>query len=176
MFCVCFQGSSSHPLNQEVRCESKYCGSQQLSRKQPMVRCLYKNLFLLSAIVFENKHMSCFVSFAASQWICVCPSRWATETKTSRKTSVSSLASYHFWTALFRYCIKSFSKMYCLTSLLCKAIKYTVEADKRRRISRVRFKNNTNIYTGSLSLPSSKQKCQTLKLFVMVRFSEKNTL
>lgn len=62
-------------------------------------------------------------------------------------------------------------------SLLCKAIKYTVEADKKRRIPRVRFKDNTDdIYTGSLSLPSSKQMCQILKLFVMVRFSEKNTL
>lgn len=57
-------------------------------------------------------------------------------------------------------------------SLLCKAIKYTVKADDRRRIPRVRFQDNTDdIYTGSLSLPSSKSKCQTLKLFVMVRFS-----
>lgn len=62
--------------------------------------------------------------------------------------------------------------MYCLMYLLCQAIKYTVEADERRRSSRVRFKdNNDNTYTGSLSLPSSKQKCQILQLFVMVGFS-----
>lgn len=62
--------------------------------------------------------------------------------------------------------------MYCLMSLLCKAIKYTMEADKERRSPRVRFRDNdSDIYTGSLSLPSSKSKCQTLKLFVMVDFS-----
>lgn len=61
--------------------------------------------------------------------------------------------------------------MYCLMSLLCKAIKYKVEADERRRSPRVRFKdNNDDTYTGSLSLPSSKEKCQTLKLFVVVGF------
>ncbi|XP_074477189.1 integrin alpha-3b isoform X1 [Sebastes fasciatus] len=50
-------------------------------------------------------------------------------------------------------------------------VKYTVEADmERRRIPRVRFKdNNDDTYTGLMSLPSSKsnRKCHTLELIVV---------
>lgn len=55
--------------------------------------------------------------------------------------------------------------------LLCKAVKYTVEADmERRRSPRVRFlDNNDDTYTGLLSLPSTKSKCHSLKLIVVVR-------
>lgn len=52
----------------------------------------------------------------------------------------------------------------------CKAIQYTVEADMLRRSPRVRFKDGiSSTYTGFLSLPASKTKCQPLKLFVLVR-------
>lgn len=54
--------------------------------------------------------------------------------------------------------------------LLCEAIKYTVEADmERRRTPRVRFQDNDDdTYTGLLTLPSTKNKCHNIKLFVVV--------
>ncbi|XP_010793897.1 integrin alpha-3b [Notothenia coriiceps] len=72
----------------------------------------------------------------------------------------------------------------CITATLCLSftlsngnkdfkkdttVTYTVDADiERRRSSRVRFAdNNDDQYTGTLSLPSSKKKCLTLKLIVM---------
>lgn len=53
---------------------------------------------------------------------------------------------------------------------LCKAMKYTVEADTGRiRSPRVFFQNNNAAsYTGLLSLPSSKYICDTLQLGVVV--------
>lgn len=55
---------------------------------------------------------------------------------------------------------------------LCKAVKYTVNADVGRlRGPRVHFQNNNAAtYTGFLSLPSSKYTCDTLELGVVVRF------
>lgn len=49
---------------------------------------------------------------------------------------------------------------------------YTIEVDTgRKRSTRVRFQDNPNdIFTRSLSLPSSKSKCQTVKLNVVVGF------
>ncbi|KAI9518585.1 hypothetical protein NQZ68_035955 [Dissostichus eleginoides] len=72
----------------------------------------------------------------------------------------------------------------CITATLCLSftlsngnkdfkkdttVKYTVEADiDWRRKPRVRFADNKDYtYTDTLSLPSSKKKCQTLKLIVM---------
>lgn len=57
--------------------------------------------------------------------------------------------------------------------LLPKAVNYTVEADTgRKRSPRIRFQDNQDdTFTGSLSLTSSKSKCQTLKLNVLVWFS-----
>ncbi|KAM6964612.1 integrin alpha-3b isoform 2-T2 [Tautogolabrus adspersus] len=47
-------------------------------------------------------------------------------------------------------------------------VRYTVEADaERRRSTRVRFvNNNDDTYTDTMSVPSSKSKCQTLTLYV----------
>lgn len=55
---------------------------------------------------------------------------------------------------------------------LCKAMKYTVEADTGRiRSPRVYFQNTkAATYTGLLSLPSSKYICDTLQLGVVVGF------
>ncbi|XP_069012001.1 integrin alpha-3b isoform X1 [Embiotoca jacksoni] len=78
----------------------------------------------------------------------------------------------------------------CITATLCMSftmsngnkdfkknitVKYTVEADMgRRRSPRVRFQNNNDdTYTGLLSLPSSKSKCHTLKLFVVAPVRDK---
>ncbi|XP_049916529.1 integrin alpha-3b [Epinephelus moara] len=78
----------------------------------------------------------------------------------------------------------------CITATLCMSftlsngnkdfkknatVKYTVEADVLRiRSARVRFKDsNDDTYTGSLNLPSSKTKCQTLKLFVVTPLRDK---
>ncbi|KAM9336229.1 integrin alpha-3b [Symphorus nematophorus] len=72
----------------------------------------------------------------------------------------------------------------CITATLCMSftlsngnkdfkknitVKYTVEADmERRRSPRVLFENNSHdTYTGLLILPSSKTKCQKLKLIVV---------
>lgn len=54
----------------------------------------------------------------------------------------------------------------------CKVVKYTVEADTRRKRSpRVRFQDRPNdTFTGSLSLLSSRSNCQTLQLNVVVWF------
>lgn len=99
------------------------------------------------------------------------------ETKTSRKISVSwnyfENASFIVWIKIFTSSLflNAFSET-CFMSLPCKAIKYTVEADMLRRSPRVHFKDangNSDTSTGSLSLPSSRSKCETLKLYVLVR-------
>ncbi|XP_068161196.1 integrin alpha-3b [Antennarius striatus] len=78
----------------------------------------------------------------------------------------------------------------CITATLCMSftlsngnkdfkrnitVKYTVEADmERRRSPRVRFLDNKDdTFTGLLSLPSSKSKCHTLKLFVVAPVRDK---
>ncbi|KAM9716645.1 integrin alpha-3b [Menidia menidia] len=51
---------------------------------------------------------------------------------------------------------------------------YTVEADmERRRSPRVRFEDNTDTYSGSLSLPASKSVCSQLKLNVVKPLRDK---
>ncbi|KAL3051252.1 hypothetical protein OYC64_001508 [Pagothenia borchgrevinki] len=71
----------------------------------------------------------------------------------------------------------------CITATLCLSftlsngnkdfkkdttVKYTVDADIERRSPRVRFADNKDdTYTSTLSLPSSKKKCLTLKLIVV---------
>ncbi|CAJ1080794.1 integrin alpha-3 [Xyrichtys novacula] len=54
-------------------------------------------------------------------------------------------------------------------------VKYTVEADmERRRAPRVRFQdNNDDSYTDTLSVPSAKSKCHTLKLFIVTPVQDK---
>uniref|UniRef100_A0A1A7WSF4 Integrin, alpha 3b n=2 Tax=Iconisemion striatum TaxID=60296 RepID=A0A1A7WSF4_9TELE len=53
-------------------------------------------------------------------------------------------------------------------------VDYKVEADmERRRSPRVRFQNNDDTYSGSLSIPSSKTVCETLKLSVVTHLRDK---
>ncbi|XP_065805378.1 integrin alpha-3b isoform X1 [Labrus bergylta] len=53
-------------------------------------------------------------------------------------------------------------------------VRYTVEADVERRSPRVRFVNNKHdTYTDTLSVPSSKSKCQTLSLSVVAPVRDK---
>uniref|UniRef100_A0A8C6M0V5 Integrin, alpha 3b n=3 Tax=Nothobranchius TaxID=28779 RepID=A0A8C6M0V5_NOTFU len=53
-------------------------------------------------------------------------------------------------------------------------VDYKVEADmQRRRSPRVRFRNNEDTYSGSLSIPSSKTVCEALKLSVVTHLRDK---
>nr|XP_057917211.1 integrin alpha-3b [Doryrhamphus excisus] len=78
----------------------------------------------------------------------------------------------------------------CITATLCMSftlsngnknfkkditVEYTVEADmERRRSPRVRFQdNNDDTYTGTLTLPSAKSKCQVLNLNVAAPVRDK---
>ncbi|XP_003961522.3 integrin alpha-3b [Takifugu rubripes] len=78
----------------------------------------------------------------------------------------------------------------CITATLCMSftlsngnkdfkkditVNYTIEADTgRKRSPRVRFQDNLDdTFTGSLSLPSSKSKCQTVKLNVLTPVMDK---
>ncbi|XP_058476580.1 integrin alpha-3b [Solea solea] len=78
----------------------------------------------------------------------------------------------------------------CITATLCMSftlsngnkdfkknimVQYTVEADmERRRSPRVRFEdNNSDTYTGIISLPASKTTCDTRKLYVVAPVTDK---
>lgn len=175
--CDTLQGSSCHPFKQGLHYRATDCGSKQLSWKQPMVRCLNKSVPLILCSVWILNISLFIVFFPVLKQNCVCLSHWAMETKTSRKISVSRIHFETTWLIIWIKIINTsmlfvnvFSEI-CSVSLPHQAIKYRVEADMLRRSPRVRFKDgNGDIKFGSLSLPSSKTKCETLKLYVLVRF------
>uniref|UniRef100_A0AAY4A536 Integrin alpha-2 domain-containing protein n=1 Tax=Denticeps clupeoides TaxID=299321 RepID=A0AAY4A536_9TELE len=94
---------------------------------------------------------------------CASPTLSATGTQTSSGTSVSPLLLLSSWFGFFFSHLTHDPSLFVSTDLL-----YTVDSDKNRRISRVRFlANKMNSYTGSLSISSA--RCEELPLTINVR-------